>query len=85
MFQAYSAIFTTLDILRHILSTLGYILSDSGMFRILAQLGILIYIKAYSEPRVYSRIFRTIDIFSQVQARYSGITREQVMLILNLI
>ena len=33
------------------------------------------YIEAYSEPMAYSGIFRTIDIFSQFQARYSGITQ----------
>ena len=43
------------------------------------------YIKAYLELMVYSGIFRTIDLFSQFQARYSGITQEQFMLILNFI
>ena len=43
------------------------------------------YIKAYSEYMVYSDIFRTVDIFIQFQARYSGITQEQFMNILNLI
>ena len=43
------------------------------------------YIKAYSELMVYSGIFRTIDLFSQFQARYSGITQEQFMFILNVI
>ena len=33
----------------------------------------------------YSAIFRTIDIFSQFQARSSGITQDQFMLIPNLI
>ena len=33
----------------------------------------------------YSGIFRTADIFSQFQARYSGIIQEQFMHILNLI
>ena len=42
------------------------------------------YIKVYSEPMAYSHIFRTIDIFSQFKARYSGITQEQFMHILNL-
>ena len=55
------------------------------MFKILAELEIFMYIKAYSEPMAYSGIFRTIDIFSQFQARYSGITQEQFMHILNLI
>ena len=63
----------------------GYILADSGIFRILSQLDIFMYIKAYSEPMTYSDIFRTIDIFSQFQARYSGNTQEQFMHILNLI
>ena len=43
------------------------------------------YIKAYSEYMAYSGIFRTGDIFSQLQAHYSGITQEQSMQILNLI
>ena len=43
------------------------------------------YIKAYSEYMAYSGIFRTVDIFSQFQARYSGITQEQFMHTLNLI
>ena len=55
------------------------------MFIILAELEIFMYIKAYSEPMAYSGIFKTIDIFSQFQARYSGITQEQFMLILNFI
>ena len=38
------------------------------------------YIKSYSEPVVYSGIFRTIDIFSQFQARNSGTTQEQFMI-----
>ena len=43
------------------------------------------YIKAYSGYMAYSGIFRTGDIFSQLQAHYSGITQEQFMHILNLI
>ena len=43
------------------------------------------YIKAYSEYTAFSGIFRTADIFRQFQARYSGITQEQFMHILNLI
>ena len=43
------------------------------------------YIKAYSEYMAYSDTFRTVDIFSQFQARYSGITQEQFMHTLNLI
>ena len=58
-------------------------MADSGIFRILAQLDIFMY-KAYSELMAYSRIFRTIDIFNQFQARYSGITQEQFMHILDL-
>ena len=65
--------------------TFSYILTDSGIFRILEQLDIFIYIKAYLELMAYSAIFRTIDIFSQFQARSSGITQDQFMLILNLI
>ena len=43
------------------------------------------YIKAYSEYMAYLGIFRTGDIFSQLQAHYSSITQEQLMHILNLI
>ena len=43
------------------------------------------YIKAYSEYMAYSDIFKTGDIFSQLQAHYLGITQEQFMFILNLI
>ena len=43
------------------------------------------YIMAYSKPMAYSGIFRTVVIFSQFQANYSGITQEQFMHILNLI
>ena len=63
----------------------GYILADSGIFRIMAQLDIFMYIKAYSELLVYLGIFRTIGKFSQFQARYSGITQDQFMFILTLI
>ena len=63
MFQAYSAIFTTLDIL----SIFGYILADLGIFRILAQLDIFMYIKAYSYHMAYSGIFKTVAVFSQFQ------------------
>ena len=45
------------------LSTFGYILADSGIFRILAQLEMLMCIKVYSEPMAYSAIFKTADIF----------------------
>ena len=34
------------------------------------------YIKEYSEHTAYSGIFRTIDIFSQFQAHYSGTIQE---------
>ena len=54
------------------------------MFRILAQLNIFMCIKAYLEHMDYSGIYRAIDIFSQFQARYSGITLEEFMHILNL-
>ena len=40
------------------------------------------YIKAYPESIACSGIFRTIDIFSQFQARYRGITQEEFMHIL---
>ena len=63
-------------ILRHILN---------ATHNIWAQLDIFMYIKAYSEYMAYSGIFRTGDIFSQLQAHYSGITQEQFMHILNLI
>ena len=43
------------------------------------------YIKVYSEYMAYSAIFKTVDIFSQFQAHYSGITQEQRMHILNFI
>ena len=54
------------------------------MHRILAHLDMFMYIKAYSEHIAYSSIFRVIDIFSQFYVRYSGITQEQFMQILNL-
>ena len=65
--------------------TFEYILTDSGIFRILSQLELCMFIKAYSELLVYLGIFRTIDKFSQFQARYSGITQDQLMFLLNLI
>ena len=43
------------------------------------------YIEAYSEYMADSGVFRTVEIFSQFQARYSGITQEQFMHVLNLI
>ena len=62
--------------LRHILN---------ATHNIQAQQDIFLYIKAYSEYMAYPGIFRTVDIFSQFQAHYSGITQEQFMNILNLI
>ena len=50
----------------------GYILADSGIFRVLAQLDIYMYIKAYSEPMAYSGIFRTVNIFSQFQTLFKS-------------
>ena len=47
------------------------------------QLNVFMYIKAYSEYMAYSGIFRTVDIFNQSQAHYSGITQEQFMHIVN--
>ena len=43
------------------------------------------FIKAHLEYMAYSGICRTRDIFSQLEAHYSGITQEQVMHILNFI
>ena len=40
-------------------------------------------VKAYSECMAYLDIFRTVDIFSQSQASYSGITQEQFLHIVN--
>ena len=65
-----SGIFSYIHNVRHIeayFPTFGYILADSGIFRILAQLDIFMYIKAYSEPMAYSGIFKTADRFSQFQ------------------
>ena len=42
-----------------------YILVDSEILRILAQLDMFIFIKAYSEAMAYSAIFETIDIVSK--------------------
>ena len=80
--------FSHIHNIRHIeiyLPTFGYISADLGIFWIMEQLNMFMYIKAYSQGMAYSGIFRTIDIFSQFQARYSGITLEQFMHILNLI
>ena len=65
MFQVCSVIVRHIEIY---LPTFGYILVDSGIFKIMAQLHMIMYIKAYSEPMAYSAIFRTGDIFSQFQA-----------------
>ena len=62
MFLAYSSIFTTLDILKHICPHLD-VSADSGIFRFLAQLDIFMYIKAYLELMAYSGIFRTVESF----------------------
>ena len=40
-------------------------MADSGIFKILSQLDIFMYIMVYSEPMAYSNIF--VDIFSQFQ------------------
>ena len=40
-----------------------YVLADSGIFRVLAQLDIFMYIKAYSELMAYSGIFITVGSF----------------------
>ena len=45
------------------------------MFRILTQLDMFKYIKAYSEPIAYSAIFRTADIFSQFEILLKGNSR----------
>ena len=50
--------------------TIGYILADSGIFRILAPLNIFIFSKAYLEPMAYSGIFRTIYCTYLVSFRY---------------
>ena len=70
-------IFSHINNVRHIqayLPTCGYISASSGMFRILTQLNIFMYINAYSETMAYSGKLK--DIFSQFQAHYSGITQE---------
>ena len=51
----------------------------------MAQLDKFMYIKTNSETTAYSGIFRTVDIFSRLQARYPGITQVQFTHILNLI
>ena len=71
MFQAYSAIFTTSDILRHICPLSG-ILADSCIFRMLAQLYIFMYINEYSELMAYPGILGIVDIFSQFQTLFKS-------------
>ena len=69
-YKEFSGIFSDIYNVRHIetyLPTFGYISADPSIFKILAQLDIFMYIKAYSEPMVLSRIFRTAEIFYQFQ------------------
>ena len=70
-----------IDILRH----MRYVSVDSSIFRILAQFNKFMYMKTCSEPMAYSGIFRTVDIFCQFEAHYSGITHEHFMHIPKLI
>ena len=75
MFQAYSAIFTTLDIIRLIYphSDIFWEIQNQHLVDL-----------EYLEPMAYSGILRTVNIFSQFQASYSGITQEQfIMYVLN--
>ena len=63
-----ASIFSHIHKVRHIevyLPTFGFILADSGIFRILPQLDIFMYIMAYSKPTAYSDIFRIVHILSQ--------------------
>ena len=65
-----SFIFSDIHNIKHIetyFPTFGYISAYPGIFRILAQLDIFMYIKTYSEPMGYSGILRTVEIFSQFQ------------------
>ena len=50
--------------------TLGYIMQIQA-FSESWQLEIFIYIEAYSEPMAYSSIFKTVDIFSQLQTHFT--------------
>ena len=59
------------------LLTFGRILTDSVIFRILTQLDIFMFNKAYSKPTAHSGTFRNVDIFSQFHAGYSG-TQEAI-------
>ena len=63
--------------------TFGFISADLDIFRILVQLDIFMYIKAYSEPTAYSGLSRTVDIINQFHTRFSG-SQEQFMHILKL-
>ena len=45
-------------------------MADSGIFKILSQLDIFMYIMVYSEPMAYSNIF--VDIFSQFLIQYKN-------------
>ena len=60
MFQVYLTIFKMLDIVGMFALTRVHF----GINRILVQVDTFIYIKAYSEPRAYPGIFRTVDRFS---------------------
>ena len=60
MFQAYSVIFTTLDILKHICPHLGMFWQIQAYSKSWQS---FMYIKAYSEPMAYSGIFRTVGSF----------------------
>ena len=58
--------------------TFGYVLADSGIFRVLAQLHIFMYIKAYSDQNL-----RLIKAYSEPLTGLDT-TQEQFMHILNL-
>ena len=78
-----SGIFSHIHNVRHIeayLPTFGYVLANSSIFRVLAQLDIFMYIKAFSKPIAYSVIFRTVKHIQPV----SDTSQEQFMHILNL-
>ena len=66
--------FTMLDIL----GMFAHIRVYFGRFRQIQNpsTGRHIYIKAYSELRAYSGVFRTVDRFSQFHTRDSGVTQE---------
>ena len=74
MFQTYSAIFTTLDTLTHICPHSGIFLqiqAYSESWHSQTYSCILRHVRK-SEPMTSSGIFRTVNIFSQFQARYSS-------------